>query len=143
MVGSLAQRWAQRESFVGNVIRWTEVIEWLTATPGVPVTTRAAGRLRGNWEERAAPPASSKQTTLQDMGVTGGHQTVGSGGKARTDKARARCRDLPEVRGPVVMKEEDEEGACWLGIQKRRWRGSQQRETEAGRRQKMRAQSPR
>ena len=40
--------------FVGNMIRRAEGIEWLTATPVVPVTTRAAGRLRGDWEERAS-----------------------------------------------------------------------------------------
>ena len=61
MVGSLAQQWAQRESFVGNVIIWTGVIEWLTARPGVPVTTRAAGRYEETGKSaRHRLPAANK-----------------------------------------------------------------------------------
>ena len=39
-----------------------------------------------DWEGSALQPTGSKQFTLQDVGVTGGHQTVGTGGKSRTGR---------------------------------------------------------
>lgn len=100
----LARNLARRESFVGNVVRWAEIVTWLTTTPHIPVTRRG-GDLRGDWEEHAPQPTLSKQATLKEVGITGGHQTVGLGGTARTDKNRARCQVLPDVRGPRPREE--------------------------------------
>ena len=66
----MAKKWAQRESFVGNVILWSEVADELNATPNIPVTSRG-GRIHGDWEGHATRPQYSKQATLQDVGVTG------------------------------------------------------------------------
>jgi len=112
MVWKLARTWARRENFVGNVIRWTEVIEHLRSSLGIPVDRRPV-LVRGDWEEETSTPSKRGQATLQDMGVTGGRQTVGTGGTARTDKHRARCKDLPEVRGPPTTEEEWEGEPRW------------------------------
>ena len=114
-VCAMAKKWAQRESFVGNVIFWSEVVAELNATSNIPVTTRG-GRLHGDWEGHTTRPQCSKQATLQEVGVTGGHQTVGTGGSARVDKHRARCRDLPTVRGPPNSEAEEEEEPRWSNI---------------------------
>ena len=104
LVVALAQRWARRESFVGNAIRWAEIIAQLAETPSIPVS-RNEGQLHGEWTNHMPQQPRSKQITLQAVGVTGGRQTVGTGGKARTGN-RPRCQELPTSRGPRAREEE-------------------------------------
>ena len=81
LVLSVARKWAERESFVGNVIRWEEVMEYLVITWGLQLAAQGTARLQGDWEREPTRPGGAKQATLHTMGITGGQRTVGTGGK--------------------------------------------------------------